>query len=85
MIRESTANPRDIAVTPVSIRGYDGVQGNFTADYQSYDDMEEAQYQFYIIYAEGKRFYLVYASTPDQFDAYLPELEHVMETLSLNG
>lgn len=83
MILESTSNPRDIVLEHSTILGYDGVQGNFTADYQSYEGMAEAVYQFYIFYAEGMRYYLVYASTPEQFDIYLSELEHVIETLSL--
>ena len=81
MIRESTDNPRDIVLEPVSILGVEGVQGNFTADYQGYGSVEKAQYQFYIFYMEGKRFYLVYASTPEQFATYLPELTHVVESL----
>lgn len=83
MILESTSNPRDIVLESTTILGYDGVRGNFAAEYQSYEDMAEAVYQFYIFYAEGMRYYLIYASTPEQFDTYLPELEHVIETLSL--
>lgn len=83
MILESTSNPSDIRLEPVTILGYDGIRGNFASEYQSYEGMAEAMYQFYIFYGEGMRYYLVYASTPEQFDIYLPELEHVIESLTL--
>ena len=61
-----------------------GVRGNFASEYQSYRGLWlRAMYQFYIFYGEGMRYYLVYASTPEQFDIYLPELEHVIESLTL--